>query len=82
MSAHNKFNTAVASVVLSALGTAISVIWMASAKAKDIDTCREDIEKLTQTSQKRDIEMNEQAKILSRLDERTIAILREIQARN
>lgn len=43
MSTRIKLSIGLLTVILSCLGTATSVIWMASAKAADIDACKQDI---------------------------------------
>ena len=77
----SKQNMAFWSVLGTAAGTAVTVIWMASAKASDIETSKTAIE--TVKSEVRTLQEKERShgETLSRLDERTIAILRILEAK-
>lgn len=72
MSNYLKFNTAWLTVVVSALTTAASVVWIASSKAKDIETQAADIHALKAADR------STQA-LLQRLDERTVLILETLR---
>ena len=72
MSTTFKINTAVLSIIGSALVTGVTVTWLASAKAADIETAKADIREL-KTSDK------SKSEILSRLDERTGMILKQLE---
>lgn len=67
-----KINTAWISVVISSLGTAAYITWIASSKASAIDTAQREIISL-QASDK------EQSAVLNRLDERTVMILETLK---
>jgi hypothetical protein len=75
MSAVFKINTAILSIIGSALATGAAVTWLASAKAADIDVAKQDIQEL-KTSDKA------KAETLSRLDERTAMILKQLETLN
>jgi len=70
-----KINTAILSIIGSALATGTAVTWLASAKAADIDTAKEDIQELKASDKSK-------AETLSRLDERTVMILKQLENLN
>jgi hypothetical protein len=67
-----KFNTAWMSVVVSSLGTAGYITWLASAKASAIETAQREIVELKDSDK-------QQSAVLSRLDERTVMILETLR---
>ncbi len=75
MSTFLKVNTAILSIIGSAVGSGVFVTWLASAKTADIDAAKQDI---------RDLKQADKAKteILSRLDERTAMILKQLENLN
>lgn len=72
MSSLIKINSAWLTVVMSSLGTAAYITWLASAKATAIETAQRDIITL-QDSDK------QQSAVLNRLDERTVIILETLK---
>jgi hypothetical protein len=72
MSHHLKINATLLSIVGSAVGTGVFVIWLASAKAQDIDTAKAEISELKASDKTK-------TEFLSRLDERTTLILRQLE---
>jgi hypothetical protein len=68
-----KISSAWLTVVVSSLGTAAYITWLASAKATAIETAQRDIISL-QDSDK------QQSAILNRLDERTVLILESLKS--
>lgn len=75
MSAVFKINTAILSIIGSALATGAAVTWLASAKAADIDTAKADIQELKASDKSK-------TDTLSRLDERTVMILKQLENLN
>ena len=75
MSTFLKVNTAILSIIGSAVGTGVFVTWLASAKAADIDAAKEDIRELKESERATN-------QSLSRLDERTIQILKQLENLN
>ncbi|CAB4155730.1 hypothetical protein UFOVP674_28 [uncultured Caudovirales phage] len=73
MSNFIKISSAWLTVVVSSLGTAAYITWLASAKATAIETAQRDIISL-QDSDK------QQSAILNRLDERTVLILESLKS--
>lgn len=67
-----KFNTAWLSVVVSSVGTAGYITWLASAKASAIETAQREIVELKDSDK-------QQSAVLSRLDERTVMILETLR---
>lgn len=67
-----KFNTAWLSVVVSSVGTAGYITWLASAKASAIETAQREIIELKDSDK-------QQSAVLSRLDERTVMILETLR---
>jgi hypothetical protein len=72
MSSLIKINSAWLTVVMSSLGTAAYITWLASAKATAIETAQREIITL-QDSDK------QQSAVLNRLDERTVIILETLK---
>jgi hypothetical protein len=72
MSAIFKMNTALMSILLSSLGTAGYITWLASSKASAIDTAREEIRHLQESDK-------QQSAVLNRLDERSLMILETLR---
>lgn len=72
MSSLIKINSAWLTVVISSLGTAAYITWLASAKATAIETAQREIITL-QDSDK------QQSAVLNRLDERTVIILETLK---
>jgi hypothetical protein len=72
MSSLIKINSAWLTVVMSSLGTAAYITWLASAKATAIETAQREIITL-QDSDK------QQSAVLNRLDERTVIILETLR---
>jgi hypothetical protein len=70
-----KINTALLSIIGSAIATGVFVTWIASAKAADIDTAKADINELKTADRLK-------AETLSRLDERTGMILKQLETLN
>jgi hypothetical protein len=70
-----KINAAILSIIGSALATGTAVTWLASAKANDITTAQEDIRALKEAER-----VTNQS--LSRLDERTALILKQLEHLN
>lgn len=70
-----KINTAILSIIGSAVSTGIFVAWLASAKASDIDTAKGDIHELKSSDKV-------QSETLSRLEERTAMILKHLENLN
>ena len=75
MSSLIKINSAWLTVVMSSLGTAAYITWLASAKATAIETAQREIITL-QDSDK------QQSAVLNRLDERTVIILETLRNHN
>lgn len=73
MSSHVKINAALLSIIGSALATSVWIVWLASARASDIDTAKHDIQELKEAE--RDTGLS-----LSRLDERTVLMLKKLEA--
>jgi hypothetical protein len=73
MSNFIKISSAWLTVVVSSLGTAAYITWLASAKATAIETAQREIISL-QDSDK------QQSAILNRLDERTVLILESLKS--
>jgi len=67
-----KFNSAWLSVVVSSVGTAGYITWLASAKASAIETAQREIVELKDSDK-------QQSVVLSRLDERTAMILEALR---
>jgi hypothetical protein len=67
-----KFNTAWLSVVVSSVGTAGYITWLASAKASAIEIAQREIVELKDSDK-------QQSAVLSRLDERTVMILETLR---
>lgn len=72
MSSLIQINSAWLTVVMSSLGTAAYITWLASAKATAIETAQREIITL-QDSDK------QQSAVLNRLDERTVIILETLK---
>ncbi len=70
-----KINATLLSMVGSALGTGCIVVWIASAKASDIDTAKSDIHELKAADRTK-------SETLSRLVERTELILKQLESIN
>lgn len=66
-------NAAFLSIIISSLGTAAYITWLASAKASAIDTAQREILQLQESDRA-------QSAVLNRLDERTIMILDTIRS--
>lgn len=63
-----KINSAWLTVILSSLGSTAYVVWVASAKASDIDVAKREIISLQESDR-------QQSAVLNRLDERSMMIL-------
>ena len=80
MSYAQKINFSFVSIVGSCAFTSLSLVWIASTKASEIDSAKEKIEESKTELKLIKQEQSETAKSLSKLEERTVLILQQLES--